>query len=118
MFLEITVAATLAAGELPRDRWFGEDKLRHFFASLVVTSISASAARAAGFDHDQSLAAGVGVGVAAGVWKEIRDHRRPGGSASVRDLVWDLAGVAAAAAVFQQGRSTESSAQEEAQPER
>lgn len=118
MILEIAVAATLGSGELPRDRWIGEDKLRHFFASLVITSLSASAARATGIDHDRSLAAGVGVGVAAGVWKEVRDHRRPGGSASVRDLAWDLAGVAAGAAVFHQGRVAVQSVQEQPQPNR
>jgi putative lipoprotein len=78
-----------------RDAWFGEDKVMHFVASFFATSISASGARAVGLSPRASAVAGAGRGSAAGVWKEVRDHARPGHSASVRDLVWDAAGVAA-----------------------
>ena len=40
-----------------------------------------------------------GVGAVVGVGKEIRDLGRENASASVKDIVWDLAGVGAAAAV-------------------
>jgi uncharacterized protein YfiM (DUF2279 family) len=88
----------------PPDRWFAEDKLRHFFASFVVTSISAGAARAAGLDPAASAWAGAGVGAGAGVAKEIRDGVRGRGTPSFRDLLWDAVGIAASAIVAGQVR--------------
>jgi putative lipoprotein len=87
-----------------RDRWVGEDKWKHFFASFVVTSLSASAARAAGLDPVPSAWVGAGVGVTAGAFKEIRDRRRENATASFRDAAWDLAGVGAATALLRQVR--------------
>lgn len=100
----LVLCLSLTGGAAPDDRWLAEDKFKHFFNSYVVTVLGAAGARAAGLDARQSLAVGAGVGAAAGVWKEIRDARTPGGSASVRDLVWDFAGVAAAVAVGAQAR--------------
>ncbi|MBW3630834.1 MAG: hypothetical protein KY464_16270 [Gemmatimonadetes bacterium] len=90
--------------EEPRDRWFGEDKAKHFFASFVVTSLSASAARAAGVEPGASAWIGAGVGVGAGAWKELRDRRSPKARVSLKDAGWDLAGVGAAAALLRQVR--------------
>jgi len=86
------------------DRWLAEDKFKHFFASFAVTLLAAGAARAAGLEARESMVAGAGTGVGAGVWKEVRDAGRPGGHFSVRDLVWDLAGVGAGIAVTAQAR--------------
>ena len=83
----------------PPDRFFGEDKLKHFFTSFLVTSLAASGARAAGLDADASLWVGAGTGATVGVLKEISDLNREGRTASINDIVWDLAGVGAAAAV-------------------
>lgn len=94
----------LSSTEPPRDRWISEDKLKHFFASFAVTSIAASGARAAGASVDQSVWVGAGTGASLGVWKELRDHGRSGETASLRDLVWDFAGVGAASAVLLQTR--------------
>ena len=91
-------------GSPARDRWIGEDKWKHFFASFVVTSISASAARAAGLDPAPSAWVGAGVGVGAGLWKELRDRRRPDATPSLKDGVWDLAGVGASTALLRQVR--------------
>lgn len=82
------------------DRWVGEDKWKHFFASFAATSMGASAARLTGLDARASLWVGVGTGAGFGVWKEVRDHRTPGGSASLRDIGWDAAGVGAATALL------------------
>lgn len=98
----VLLCVSLFTGGSPGDRWLGVDKVKHFFASFVVTSLSASGARAAGLSAEQSLAAGVGIGTGVGVWKEIRDHRQPGETASFRDLVWDGVGVAAGAVVVSQ----------------
>lgn len=92
------------SGQPPRDRWFAEDKVKHFVASFVVTSASASAARAAGLEPAPSAWVGAGVGTGIGVWKELRDVGRRGETASLRDLAWDLAGVAAGTAVMRQVR--------------
>lgn len=88
----------------PRDRWIAEDKFKHFVASFVITSISASAARAAGMEPAESAWVGAGVGGSFGIWKEIRDSRRPRETASFRDLVWDFAGVGAGVAMMRQVR--------------
>lgn len=90
--------------QAPADRWVAEDKWKHFFASFAVTALSAAAVRAAGANTETSALVGAGVGAGFGVWKEVRDLRRPGGSASFRDLVWDAAGVGAGAAVALQAR--------------
>ena len=88
----------------PRDRWVGEDKGKHFFASFVVTRLSASAARAAGLDPAPSAWVGAGVGATAGALKEIRDLRRREGVPSLKDAAWNLAGVGAATALARQVR--------------
>lgn len=97
LFLCMTLGRPL--GQEPADRFFGEDKLKHFFTSFVVTSLAASGARAAGLDADMSLLVGVGTGATVGVLKEVSDLRREGATASLYDIVWDLGGVGAAAAV-------------------
>ena len=86
------------------DRWVGEDKFKHLVTSFVATSISASAARAAGLDARASVWAGVGFGAGVGVWKELRDRARPEGTASLKDLAWDAAGIGAAALVMREVR--------------
>ena len=86
-------------GPQPPDRFFGEDKLKHFVTSFIVTSLAASGARAAGLDDNTSMWVGAGAGATAGVLKEISDLNREGSQASLYDIVWDLGGVGAAAAV-------------------
>lgn len=88
----------------PVDRWFAEDKMKHFVASFVITSVSASAARFAGADARTSMVIGAGVGATAGFAKEISDRRTPTGMFSYRDILWDIAGIAAAAAVVDASR--------------
>lgn len=86
----------------PRDSWLGEDKLKHFAVSFVVTSLAASGARTAGLSHDASTLVGVGTGVGVGAWKEWRDRGTPGATPSYRDFAWDAAGVGLAGAIQQQ----------------
>jgi uncharacterized protein YfiM (DUF2279 family) len=85
------------------DRWFGEDKQRHFAMSFFVTSFGHAAARMAGLDADVATLSGVVVAGAAGLGKEIHD-RRGGGIFSVKDLVWDAAGIAVGAVLVRQAR--------------
>ena len=97
---------TLGPRDAPEpDRFFAEDKLKHFFTSFIVTSLAASGARAAGLDHDTSLWVGAGVGAGVGIAKELNDMRSAETeTASLLDLVWDLGGVGAATVVVAQTR--------------
>jgi uncharacterized protein YfiM (DUF2279 family) len=81
-----------------RERFFGEDKWKHFFTSFLATSLAASGARAAGVDPDAAIWVGAGAGAALGAGKELADLRGAG-SASLYDVIWDLGGVGAATLV-------------------
>lgn len=87
----------------PPDPWFGEDKLKHFFTSFVVTSLSASGVRMVGIEPRASLWVGAGVASGAGVYKELSDART-GSTFSYRDLLWDFGGIAAAGALIDSAR--------------
>ena len=85
-----------------RDAWFGDDKLKHFAMSYVITAGSFSAARLVA-DRDASVTTGIALGVAAGILKEVydkRDRRR----ISVKDLFWDALGITAGAVIAKQTR--------------
>jgi putative lipoprotein len=76
------------------DRWFGEDKQRHFAMAFFITTFGHAAARSAGFESSGATVLGAAGSAAASLGKEVFD-RRAGGRFSVRDLVWDAAGIAA-----------------------
>lgn len=101
MILALSAAVLLAAP--PGDRWFGADKVKHFFVSALVQSVSFSTARALGASNSGALGiGGVTTGV-VGFSRELHDRRR-GGIFSVKDLAWDAAGGVAAAALLRQAR--------------
>jgi uncharacterized protein YfiM (DUF2279 family) len=76
------------------DRWFAEDKIQHFFLSFALTNLTYGTARLVGMESGAaSITAGLTAG-AAGVGKEIYDHST-GGRFSLKDLVWDGAGIGA-----------------------
>jgi uncharacterized protein YfiM (DUF2279 family) len=77
------------------DRWFGPDKVQHFWASYAAVAFTFGGATAAGLDRGPALATAVAAGVIAGVAKELDDARR-GWGFSVRDLAMDGLGIAAA----------------------
>lgn len=95
-------AAESASLVVAQDRWLSEDKFKHFGFSYAITVGAAAGVRTIA-DDDTSIIAGVVIGLAAGIAKEIYDDRRDG-SLSWRDLVWDVAGVAAAVLLLQQTR--------------
>ena len=80
------------------DRWFGPDKFRHAAMSYLITAGTAGAARTIA-DRDDSVLIGAAIGAAAGIAKEIYDRK-----SSTRDLVWDLAGIAAAVLIMRNAR--------------
>ena len=79
----------------PPDRWFGVDKLKHFVVSALAQSVTYSVLQYAGAPRDAALGGSLATGVALGVGRELHD-RRVRGAFSVRDLVWDGAGLGAA----------------------
>lgn len=98
VLLAFTIAT--APGEHPRgDRWFGPDKLQHFFASAFVQSMTYGGLRRAGADRGSALAGASAVTAMAGVGKELHDGRSKG-QFSARDLVWDAAGAGSASVLL------------------
>ncbi len=94
--------AHLQPGQAEVDNWFGEDKIKHFAFSFAITAAVAGAARlvTAG---ENSAWTGAAFGLAAGVGKELYDQKTRN-AASLRDLIWDLAGVGAGVLLMQQVR--------------
>ena len=80
-------------------RWFGPDRVKHFFLSFFVQSASYSVARAANTGHGPALIAASGVTAAAAVSKELWARKRKTGF-DARDLVWDALGAGAATALL------------------
>ncbi len=87
----------------PGDHWFAPDKVKHFFVSAFVQSVSYSALRAARADDRQAILGASAVSLAVGVGKEWHD-RRAGGDFSLKDLTWDVAGAGAATLVLRRTR--------------
>jgi uncharacterized protein YfiM (DUF2279 family) len=86
-----------------RDSWLSADKVKHFFMSAFVQSVSYSALRTARVSHDGALVGASALTLAVGVGKEIHDDRS-GARFSVRDLAWDAAGAGTAAVLLSQSR--------------
>ncbi|HET7550384.1 MAG TPA: hypothetical protein VFK04_03785 [Gemmatimonadaceae bacterium] len=101
----VLVLSLCAPGGGGGDSWLSADKLKHFFVSAFVQSVSYSALRTARVSHDGALVGASALTMVVGVGKEIYDDRTEGGeSFSVRDLAWDAAGAGAATALLSQTR--------------
>jgi len=81
------------------DRWFSPDKAKHFFMAAFVQSASFGGFRAIGVGRSWSLAGATAVTTGVSVGKEMFDARS-GGTASGKDLTWDIAGMIAASAAL------------------
>ncbi len=77
------------------DSWFGIDKIKHFFMSVFIESVSYSALQAAHVNHRSAMAGAIGVTGAFGLGKEIHDYRNPNNHFSIKDLSWDAIGTGA-----------------------
>ncbi len=105
--LSLLLAVNLVYGQtVPphRDAWFGIDKIKHFFMSAFIESVTYSALQAARVSHRAALGSAIGLTMAVGVGREIHDKRTPGNIFSVRDLTWDAVGGTAAAVLLSQTR--------------
>lgn len=85
------------------DPWLGLDKVKHFFMTAFVHSVSYSTLRLTNADHQSSIIGATAMSAGFGIGKELFDRRR-GGVFSTRDLVWDAAGATSAAALLTQTR--------------
>ena len=104
MIRAVAVPALLLSVSLSaRDPWFGMDKVKHFFMTAFVQSVSYSTLRLTNADHRSSMIGATAVSAGFGIGKELFDRRR-GGVFSTRDLVWDAAGATSAGALLSQTR--------------
>ncbi|HEY3113880.1 MAG TPA: VanZ family protein [Gemmatimonadaceae bacterium] len=85
----------LASAQPHPDAWFGIDKIKHFFISAFIESLSYSALQAAHVHHRSALGGAIAITLGFGVGREIHDQRVPGNFFSVRDLTWDAIGTGA-----------------------
>jgi uncharacterized protein YfiM (DUF2279 family) len=98
----LLLAANLVFAQtvVARDSWFGIDKIKHFFMSAFIESVSYSALQAAHVKRRPALGAAIGVAAAFGLAREIHDKRTPGKWFSYQDLTWDAIGIGAGAAML------------------
>ncbi len=89
-------------GHRPADHWFGPDKAKHFLASAFIETTGYAMMRGMQATRQQSLMAASAVTAAAGVTKELMDHRR-GGAFSFKDLTWDALGGITMGLAFRHG---------------
>jgi uncharacterized protein YfiM (DUF2279 family) len=82
------------------DPWFAPDKVKHFFTSAALQSLTYGALRAADAEHRAAIAGASVVTAAFGIGKELSD-RSKGRPFSVPDLVWDAAGAVAASLLLE-----------------
>ena len=99
--LALLVALHLGGEPRRPDPWFSPDKAKHFFLSAFVESLSFSTLRAARVSRDASLISAASISAGFGIGREIYDHYHPG-TPSLKDLTWDLAGIAAASVALHQ----------------
>ena len=101
-FLSVCLAVNLVYAQTAviRDSWFGIDKIKHFFMSAFIESVSYSALQAARVNHRSAMAGAIGVTAAIGVGREIHDSRNPNNHFSVKDLTWDALGAGAGVALL------------------
>ncbi len=80
---------------IPRkDEWFSEDKFHHFAHSAAISSsIYLIANNIAKTDDNTSFYISFSISSLIGLSKEIKDSKDAGGTASSKDLVFDIAGV-------------------------
>ena len=105
----LLLAANLIFGQAAvaaphQDAWFGVDKIKHFFMSAFIESVTYSALQAAKVKHRPALGSAIVVTMAVGVGRELHDRRVPGNLFSIRDLTWDAIGTTAGAVMLSHTR--------------
>lgn len=99
----------LSSGTIPdpprvsQESWSGPDKIKHFFISAFIESLTFSGLQATGASRNTAFAGAIVTTAAFGIGREVHDKRTKG-IFSIPDLGWDAAGAGAAALVL---RSTQ-----------
>lgn len=101
--LSLGLNLLFAQAAVAKDSWFGVDKIKHFFLSAFVTSVSYSAIQATGANRKTAMTGAVGASLAVGVAREVQ-NRRTTKLFSFKDLTWDAVGTVAAATMLNQTR--------------
>lgn len=83
----------------PRDTWLGADKVKHFFMSAFIESMTFSGLQAVGASRNTAFAGAVVTTVGFGIGKEMHDKKTTG-LFSFGDLTWDAVGMGAAGLVL------------------
>ncbi len=78
------------------DEWIAPDKAGHFVGSYLAHTTVYAALRTADVDRRPAQTGAMVTSLALGLSKELFDRHR-GGPFSWKDIVWDIAGTAAAA---------------------
>jgi len=86
-----------------QESWFGPDKVKHFFISAFIESLTFSGLQATGASRSGALAGAIATSAAFGIARELHDKRTKG-IFSIPDLTWGAAGAGAAVLVL---RSTQ-----------
>jgi len=82
------------------DNWFAKDKLQHFAVSTFYSGgIAVAANRHFDLNESKSLKLGIGITISLGAGKEVYDSYKPKETSSIKDFIWDLAGVALGAVI-------------------
>jgi uncharacterized protein YfiM (DUF2279 family) len=100
--LSVCLAVNLLYGQAAvahQDAWFGVDKIKHFFMSAFIESVSYSVLQGMRVNHRAAMGGAIGITLGFGLAREIHDRRTPGNIFSIRDLTWDAVGTGAAAAL-------------------
>ena len=84
---------SFAMAEIRQDAWVGMDKVNHFGVSAPLGMFGAAMAGKSADTADQILF-GTLIGALPGAVKEIYDIGRPGSTASLKDMAWNLLGAA------------------------
>jgi len=91
-----------AVASQEKDPWFGKDKVQHFVVSAFLTGYTYVALKESlDVGQNRSTYWASGISLSLGVGKEVADLKRKRGHASLKDLLADILGVAAAAFVIQ-----------------
>jgi uncharacterized protein YfiM (DUF2279 family) len=78
----------------PKDEWFSEDKFHHFAHSAAISSsVYLIANNIARTDDNTSFYISFSISSLIGLSKEIKDSEDEKGTASTKDLIYDIAGV-------------------------
>ena len=78
----------------PKDEWFSEDKFHHFAHSAAISSsIYLIANNITKTDENTSFYISFSISSLIGLSKEIKDSKDKEGTASSKDLVFNIAGV-------------------------